>query len=81
MVALISMVTKEGWIDFMINSVDSSTVGFEPVQLSNRYFEIIFIMYMLFGSLFITHLFIEVVIATFQMQRKVIDRDHHLTDF
>jgi hypothetical protein len=36
---------------------------------------------MIFGSLFITNLFIEVVINTFDKEKKKIDRNHMLTNF
>ena len=36
---------------------------------------------MIFGSLFVTNLFIEVVINTFDHEKKIIDQNFRLTDF
>ena len=63
--ALFIMSTNEGWVDFMNQAVDSINIGMEPKRGNNPNFHYIFIAYMIFGSLFITNLFIYVVINTF----------------
>lgn len=63
--ALFIMSTNEGWVDFMNQAVAGTKVGFEPKRGTHKYFYYIFIGYMIFGSLFITNLFIYVVINTF----------------
>jgi hypothetical protein len=40
-----------------------------------------FILFMIFGAMFITNLFIEVVINTFDKEKKKIDRNFVLTEF
>ena len=44
-------------------------------------YQYIFIVYMIFGSLFITNLFIEVVINTFDKEKQKIDRNFKLSYF
>ena len=75
------MSTNEGWVDFMNQAVDSTKVGMEPKRDNNRHFHFIFIGYMIFGSLFITNLFIYVVINTFNQQKNKIDKNYLLTEF
>ena len=75
------MSTNEGWVAFMNQAVDSTKVGMEPKRDKQRYFHFIFIGYMIFGSLFITNLFIYVVINTFNQQKNKIDKNYMLTEF
>ena len=63
--ALFTMSTTEGWVTVMNGAVDSVGIGMQPKRDNNPLFKYIFILYMIFGSLFITNLFIEVVINTF----------------
>lgn len=79
--ALFIMSTNEGWVDFMNQAVDSTNIGQEPKRGNNPHFQYLFIAYMIFGSLFITNLFIYVVINTFQQQKSKIDKNYLLTSF
>ena len=81
LLALYTMSTTEGWVIFMNNAVNSRGIGFEPKEGSNNFYKVIFIIYMIFGSLFITNLFIEVVINTFHVKKRQLDRNHILTSF
>ena len=81
MFTLFTMSTTEGWVTFMLNSVDAVGVDFEPRKNYNWYMRWFFIVYMIFGSLFITNLFIEVVINTFDKEKSKIDKNHLLTSF
>lgn len=63
--ALFVMCTTEGWVVFMNQANDSMGIGIQPVRNANPVYQYVFIIYMIFGSLFITNLFIEVVINTF----------------
>jgi hypothetical protein len=56
-------------------------IGIQPVRNANPVYQYVFIIYMIFGSLFITNLFIEVVINTFDQEKKAIDRNYRLTKF
>lgn len=81
LLALYTMSTTEGWVIFMNNAVSSRGIGFEPKEGSNNFYKVIFIIYMIFGSLFITNLFIEVVINTFHVKKRQLDRNYTLTSF
>ena len=77
----LAMLTREGWIEFMFHAVDSTGRGLQPIKNNSPQYYVIFICYMIFISLFLGNLFIEVVIATYERQRKIIDRDNSLTEF
>lgn len=81
LIASLAMLTREGWIEFMFKAVDSTDFGMQPKENNSPQFYPIFICYMIFLSLFLGNLFIEVVIATYERQRKIIDRDRSLTEF
>ena len=81
MFALFVMCTKEGWVTFMFDAVDTVGVGKQPKQNENEYIQSMFILFMIFGSMFITNLFIEVVINTFEREKHKIDRNYVLTYF
>ena len=70
LLALYTMCTTEGWVIFMNQAVDSRGIGLQPKEGSNPFYKYIFIIYMIFGSLFITNLFIEVVINTFHVKKR-----------
>ena len=78
---LFIMSTNEGWVEIMDYAVDSAGVGMQPKRGNHAGYQIIFIIYMIFGSLFITNLFIYVVINTFNTQKDKIDKNFSLTDF
>ena len=79
--ALFIMSTNEGWVEFMNQAVDSTSIGMEPKRSNNPQFQYVFIAYMIFGSLFITNLFIYVVINTVEEEKSKIDRNYLLTNF
>ena len=66
LLTLFVMVTGEGWITVMLNAVDSTGQGMEPKENTNQYFKLLFIIYMLFSSMFITNILIEAVIAIYE---------------
>ena len=66
-IALFTMSTTEGWTNFMNDAIDSVGIGMQPKRGNNLAYQYIFIIYMIFGSLFITNLFIEVVINTYNV--------------
>jgi hypothetical protein len=73
LLTLFIMTTTEGWVVFMNDAVDSRGIGLQPQRGENPMYQYVFIMYMIFGSLFITNLFIEVVINTFDKEKRAID--------
>lgn len=70
LLALYTMSTTEGWVIFMNDAVDARGIGLQPKTGENPFYKLIFIVYMVFGSLFITNLFIEVVINTFHTKKR-----------
>lgn len=81
LLAFLAMLTKEGWVEFMIKAVDTVEVGMEPKRNTSGVFYFVFLVYIIFISQFLANLFIEVTIATYDRQRKIIDRDSNLTEF
>lgn len=65
----------------MNDAVDSRGIGLQPQRGENPIYQFVFIVYMIFGSLFITNLFIEVVINTFDKEKRAIDMNDRLTPF
>ena len=65
----------------MSYGVSAVGVGFQPKQNYTPGMQLVFILYMMFGSMFITNLFIEVVINTFRKERSKIDRNYMLSNF
>ena len=63
--ALFLMMNGEGWTEAMYRAVDSNGIGMEPKRDSKPYFVFFFIAYMVVGSLFISNLFVGVVIDNF----------------
>jgi voltage-dependent calcium channel T type alpha-1G len=78
---LFTMSTTEGWVVLMNDAVDSRGIGLQPKRGVNPLYQYVFIVYMIFGSLFITNLFIEVVINTFDKEKRAVDRNDRLTNF
>lgn len=75
------MVNKEGWIEVMHSAVDSVDIKMQPKENNNLYFKPLFVIYMLFCSMFVYNLLIEAVISIYEHQRQIIDKDKQITDF
>ena len=63
--ALFLMMQGDGWTDAMYRAVYSACIGMEPIKNNKPYFVSFFIAYMIVGSLFISNLFVGVVIDNF----------------
>ena len=63
--ALFLMMQGEGWTETMYVAIDSTDIGMEPKFNSNPYFVGFFVAYMIVGSLFLSNLFVGVVIDNF----------------
>ena len=57
----------------MNQAVDSTEIGLESIKNNNPGFQYLFLIYMIFGSLFVTNLFIYVIISTYQVEKNKID--------
>jgi len=65
MFLLFEMTTTEGWIDVMHRGVDATSIDWAPVENNAEWRKILFMLFTIFGSLFILNLFLEVVVSTF----------------
>lgn len=81
MFSLFVMCTVEGWVTFMYSAVDSVGIRMHPKLNFNLSYQLLFLIFMIFGSMFITNLFVEVVINTFDKEKQKIDRNYMLTNF
>ena len=75
------MVTKEGWIEIMMSSADSTDVNLLPRENYNIAYLVFYILFVLFSTTFIINLFTEVIIATYEKQRHIIDKFDSLIAF
>ena len=73
--------TAEGVITFINQAADAVGPGMQPQRDNTPVFKYVIILYMIFGSMFVTNLFIEVVIRTFDREQAKIDRNYMLTDY
>eukprot|EP01047_Picozoa_sp_COSAG01_P007944 COSAG01_NODE_306_length_19162_cov_14.196611_20_plen_1802_part_00 len=63
--ALFISSTTEGWVDIMYSGLDANELGKQPVQDINFASSVFFVAFILIGSLFITNLFIGVLVNFF----------------
>ena len=63
--SLFLMMQGEGWTDTMYKAMDSTGIGLEPITNNKAYFLSFFVAYMIVGALFISNLFVGVVIDNF----------------
>ena len=73
--ALFEMSTTEGWVEYMYLSGATNGIGNQPKRQTNVWVPIFFIIFMLFGSLFILNLFVGVVIGTFKTEKENIGKN------
>ena len=59
------MMQGEGWTETMYKGIDSTEFGYQPKYNSKRYVVVFFVFYMVIGALFISNLFVGVVIDNF----------------
>lgn len=69
------MSTTEGWVEYMYLSGATNGIGNQPKRQTNVWVPIFFIIFMLFGSLFILNLFVGVVIGTFKTEKENIGKN------
>jgi hypothetical protein len=55
--------------------------GMQPQRDQTTIYKYLILFYLIFGSMFVTNLFIEVVINTFDKEQAKIDRDFLLTNY
>ena len=80
MVTMFNMMTTEGWIEVMWHAVDATEINQEPRENNNQYFILFFILFLIFGALFILNAFVGVVISVFNDEKSKLTRENFLTD-
>lgn len=75
------MVTQEGWVSIMQSSTDSTDVNLSPQLDYKKHFQVFYILFILFSTTFIVNLFTEVIMATYEKQTQIIDKDFDLILF
>jgi hypothetical protein len=76
---LFEMSSTEGWTDVMWAGVDTNGIDKQPITNNKPYWVLFFILFLLFGALFIMNLFVGVVINTFNEERERLGNNHLLT--
>ena len=80
MLTLFEMSTTEGWFTVMYNGIDATIPNYSEEKDNSKPWAIFFIIFILFGSLFIMNLFVGVVISTFKKEKHKIDNNEKLTE-
>ena len=79
MTTLFNVMTTEGWIGVMFNSMDITTIDRMPEKDSSPYNCFFFFIYMLFGNLFVLNMFVGVTINVFNQEKETLHLNHLLT--
>ena len=80
MTTMFGMMSTEGWLDVMWNSVDSTQIHQAPQRGKHPAFIFFFIFFMIVGTLFILNLFVGVVINTFDKEKEKLSNNNLMTD-
>jgi len=74
------MMTTEGWTQFMFQGADATGIDLQPKQDSQSWTRIFFVLFTLFGFLFLLNLFMEVVVSAFHKEKEKLHRNYRLTE-
>ena len=80
MITMFNMMTTEGWIGVMWNGVDATDIHQQPVRGNQPIAVLFFIVFLIFGALFILNAFVGVVISKFNEEKAKLSRDHLMTE-
>ena len=64
------MTTIVNWSQVMFSGVDTVGIDMNPIENYNQIMAIFFIFFMIFGSFFLTNLFVGVVINKFNQEKE-----------
>lgn len=67
------MMSTEGWANVMFNGMDSTGVNSQPRLNNQPWFSLYFILFMIVGFLFLTNLFVGVIIDNFNKIKELND--------
>ena len=77
-ITLFNVMTTEGWIGVMWDAVDASAIDKIPI-VNSSYIQVgFFILFMIFGSLFILNMFVGIVINVFNAEKETLQMNHML---
>lgn len=79
MLTMFTMMTTEGWTNVLWNAVDATEIHQMPEKDNQPLYIIFFIMFLIFGSLFILNLFVGVVLNTFNLEKDKLSNSNQLT--
>ena len=80
MVTMFNLMTSEGWIEVMWHAVDTTEINLAPKEFNSPHFIVFFILFLIFGALFILNAFVGVVISVFNDEKSKLTRENYLTD-
>jgi len=78
-VTLTNVMSTEGWIGVMLDAVDSAGINQEPQPETGRPAVFYFMLFIIFGHLFVLNMFVGVVVACFIQEKEDLELNHLLT--
>ena len=78
-ITLFNVMTTEGWIGVMWDAVDANVINVMPQEGKSPEQALFFILFMIFGSLFILNMFVGIVINVFNNEKEALQMNHYLT--
>ena len=69
MVTMFNLMTTEGWVQVMWHAVDATGYHQEPIVDNKPIYILFFIVFLIFGALFILNAFVGVVISKFNEEK------------
>ena len=79
MLTFFTMMTTEGWNQVMWLAIDTTQIHQVPKKNNNPGYIFFFVLFLIFGTLFILNLFVGIVIDTFNKEKDVLSNNNLLT--
>ena len=76
---LTNVMSTEGWIGVMLDAVDSAGINQEPRPENKRLSVFYFMLFIIFGHLFVLNMFVGVVVGCFIQEKEDLELNHLLT--
>ena len=80
-VTLTNVMSTEGWIGVMLDAVDSAGINQEPQRENKRLSVFYFMLFIIFGHLFVLNMFVGVVVGCFIQEKETLELNHLLTSW
>ena len=71
--------STEGWIGVMLDAVDAVGINQEPQPENKRLSVFYFMLFIIFGHLFVLNMFVGVVVGCFIQEKEDLELNHLLT--